>query len=162
MGLASQWTLQVTSASLRSKTLPSGNLGLPLCQPQCYGKLHVPRTRQGGGFSPASVSRGHPCHAQPASRGLPLSAPSPIPGSTSWEFCIPYLFPTPGLPALPLAPQRPLQGSEGRGFSFHPCPAVGPHTPLSPWPSWGVTHLLPQVAVGPRAYGGGSQTGLGQ
>lgn len=103
------------------------------------------------------------CRIQSTNRGLLLSGPQPSPsilpmGILSSLTC---LFPTPGLPALPLPPQRPLQELEGTGFNSLSCLALGTPRQSVPWAFLRWTHLLPQMAVGPSVYGGGSQTGLG-
>lgn len=89
----------------------------------------VPGTGRGGGF--ALLSLPELLHLTQSTDGdMPgglLSAPHPrrsIPPSP--HSAIPYLFPTPHIPAQPLPPGRPLQELEGMGFSSLSCRAVGP------------------------------------
>lgn len=95
----------------------------------CYGP------GRGGGFSPSSLSLG--CSAISS---LPTGAcfcqpPSAVPVVYGLGI-LPSLtcsLPTPGLPALPLPPQRPLQELEGMGFSSLSCLAVGTARHSVPW-----------------------------
>lgn len=92
--------------------LPSGNLGLPQCQPQCH------RPGREGDFHPPPRLPGR-------LRRIP-STPSPGPA---------LQHPFPGLRARPLPPQRPLQDLEGTDFSSFLAGGGGPHATLSPGPS---------------------------
>lgn len=88
--------------------LPSGNLGLPQCQPQCH------RPGREGDFHPPPRLPGR-------LRRIP-STPSPGPA---------LQHPFPGLRARPLPPQRPLQDLEGTDFSSF-LAGGGDPTPLCP------------------------------
>lgn len=88
--------------------LPSGNVGLPQCQPQCS------RPGWEGDFHPPPPLPGLLRHIS--------STPSPGPGR---------YHPFPGLPARPLPPQRPLQDLEGTDFSSFL--AVGTPRHSVPW-----------------------------